>query len=369
MRMLHGIERRLQGAVDKTFARIFGGSVQPAEVTSALQREAAGNVRHQDGRAIAPNRFIVQLGPSDHADVGDDVRRVSSAFTDMLANYVADQGWETFADVDVSLQESDLLHTGQFRITSLVDPDVGRHRGSGSVPAGEPGLMDQFFGRPAAPPRAPIASPVLPGAPRSATAYDAVRGHAPIARREPPNPIPPQLDHGSPAPYGARPADPVYPAVVYGSQAAADDRPVDDRQASYPLAGSWPNPDADSYGDRYPPPGADSYGSRAAHGEAAGYPPPVVSPRLLVQDGSGRSYPLQRGSNVIGRGADAALRLADTSVSRRHIDVYFDGQVAIVHDLGSTNGTNVNGSPVQTWQLADGDEIRIGQSAVVFRSR
>ncbi len=358
MRMLHGIERRLQGAVDKTFARIFGGSVQPAEVTSALQREAASNVRHQDGRAIAPNRFIVQLGPSDHADVGDDVRRVSSAFTDMLSNYVADQGWETFADVDVSLQESDLLHTGQFRITSLVDPDVGRRH----EPGGEPGLMDQFFGRSSGPRSAPIASPVLPGAPRSATAYDDVRGHAPIARREPPNPIPPQLDHGGPNPYGAGPADPAhvqYPPVGHGSQPAAGPRP----------ASSWPNPYADSYGDRYPPPGADPYGSQAAYGEAAGYPPPVVGPRLLVQDGSGRSYPLQRGSNVIGRGADAALRLADTSVSRRHIDVYFDGQVAIVHDLSSTNGTNVNGSPVQTWQLADGDEIRIGQSAVVFRSR
>jgi pSer/pThr/pTyr-binding forkhead associated (FHA) protein len=53
-------------------------------------------------------------------------------------------------------------------------------------------------------------------------------------------------------------------------------------------------------------------------------------------------------------------------VSRRHVDIYFDGQVAVLHDLGSTNGTSVNGSAVQTWQLADGDVIRVGHSTVVF---
>ena len=90
---------------------------------------------------------------------------------------------------------------------------------------------------------------------------------------------------------------------------------------------------------------------------------------LSIDDGSGRSYQLQRGSNVIGRGQDAAFRLADTSVSRRHVDVYFDGHTAVLHDLGSTNGTTVNGSSVQTWQLADGDVIHIGHSTVVFSGR
>ena len=42
---------------------------------------------------------------------------------------------------------------------------------------------------------------------------------------------------------------------------------------------------------------------------------------------------------------------------------------AVLHDLGSTNGTTVNGSSVQTWQLADGDVIHIGHSTVVFSSR
>ena len=36
-------------------------------------------------------------------------------------------------------------------------------------------------------------------------------------------------------------------------------------------------------------------------------------------------------------------------------------------DLGSTNGTSVNGSPVQNWQLADGDVVRAGHSSIVVR--
>ena len=97
--------------------------------------------------------------------------------------------------------------------------------------------------------------------------------------------------------------------------------------------------------------------------------PQEITATLSIDDGSGRSHQLQRGSNVIGRGQDASFRLADTSVSRRHVDVYFDGQSAVLHDLGSTNGTTVNGSSVQTWQLADGDVIHIGHSTVVFASR
>ena len=42
---------------------------------------------------------------------------------------------------------------------------------------------------------------------------------------------------------------------------------------------------------------------------------------------------------------------------------------ATLSDLGSTNGTTVNGNPVQTWQLNDGDVIRVGHSSLVFRTQ
>jgi pSer/pThr/pTyr-binding forkhead associated (FHA) protein len=73
------------------------------------------------------------------------------------------------------------------------------------------------------------------------------------------------------------------------------------------------------------------------------------------------------GSNVIGRGQDADLRLPDTGVSRRHIDIRFDGNGAVLHDLGSTNGTTVNGHRAQSWQLQHGDVVRLGHTVLVYR--
>ena len=107
-----------------------------------------------------------------------------------------------------------------------------------------------------------------------------------------------------------------------------------------------------------------------------GYAPPAVQtgPRQLaaslqLDDGSNRNYALKQGGNVVGRGQDADFRLPDTGVSRRHLEITWDGQSATLADLGSTNGTTVNGTPVQTWQLADGDVVRIGHSSLVFRTQ
>ena len=86
---------------------------------------------------------------------------------------------------------------------------------------------------------------------------------------------------------------------------------------------------------------------------------------LQLDDGSGRTYQLREGPNVIGRGQDAQFRLPDTGVSRRHLEIRWDGQVALLSDLNSTNGTTVNNAPVQEWQLADGDVIRLGHSEIV----
>lgn len=94
-----------------------------------------------------------------------------------------------------------------------------------------------------------------------------------------------------------------------------------------------------------------------------------LSAALILDDGSNRHYQLTEGRIVVGRGQDAEFRLPDTGVSRRHLEITWDGQRALLADLGSTNGTTVNGTPVQTWQLVDGDVVRLGQSRLVFRTQ
>ena len=88
---------------------------------------------------------------------------------------------------------------------------------------------------------------------------------------------------------------------------------------------------------------------------------------VLVVDGPGTRHELSTGRNVIGRGTEADIRLPDTGVSRKHVDVVLDGGVATVEDLGSTNGTLVNGRRVTRQPLSDGDVIRIGHSVLVYR--
>ncbi|HEY2206321.1 MAG TPA: FHA domain-containing protein [Pseudonocardia sp.] len=89
---------------------------------------------------------------------------------------------------------------------------------------------------------------------------------------------------------------------------------------------------------------------------------------LVIDDGSNRSFDLHGGTTVVGRGQESDFRLPDTGVSRRHLEINWDGQNATLSDLGSTNGTTVNGNPVQTWQLSDGDVIRVGHSTLVYRA-
>lgn len=68
-------------------------------------------------------------------------------------------------------------------------------------------------------------------------------------------------------------------------------------------------------------------GGYSGYGQG-GYGSAGTSVTLQLDDGSGRTYQLREGSNIIGRGQDAQFRLPDTGVSRRHLEIRWDGQVA-----------------------------------------
>jgi pSer/pThr/pTyr-binding forkhead associated (FHA) protein len=81
-----------------------------------------------------------------------------------------------------------------------------------------------------------------------------------------------------------------------------------------------------------------------------------------------RQFRLAGGAIVIGRAADAAIRLESGGVSRHHARIVIAGDEARVEDLGSKNGTFVDGQPViGTLLLTDGAEIRIGPVTLTFR--
>ena len=115
-----------------------------------------------------------------------------------------------------------------------------------------------------------------------------------------------------------------------------------------------------------PPPQYPPYDQ---HGYQQGPPPgsPGVARAVRLIANDGRTYPLSMGSTVIGRGDQANLRLPDVGISRRHARLDYDGAQVVLTDLGSTNGTMVNGQRVSAVALNPGDMIQIGTTTLTFR--
>ncbi len=95
-------------------------------------------------------------------------------------------------------------------------------------------------------------------------------------------------------------------------------------------------------------------------------PPPEPEPELVTLTLEGRAHPITSRSVVIGRSRECDLRVSDGNASRRHAEVVQEGTSYLVVDLGSTNGTELNGRRITREELTDGDRITIGATDLVF---
>jgi DNA-binding winged helix-turn-helix (wHTH) protein len=80
-----------------------------------------------------------------------------------------------------------------------------------------------------------------------------------------------------------------------------------------------------------------------------------------------RQAMLLEGANVIGRAPDSTIRCDATGVSRHHARILVSKGVATLEDLGSKNGTYLQGQRITSAHLSDGDEIRLGNASLTFR--
>ena len=373
MGLVQRFERKLEGIVGDTFARVFGGSVVSQEVAQALQREGEDNIRElAGGRLLAPNHYTVVVGASDHQKLTGEEDRITALLADCVAEHLAEHGWDTYGDVVVSLERSDALHTGQFRTRSAVDPDVKAH------------------GRRSAPPRnagdRSMSQPPGYGQPPEGDPYGQQYGYGQGQYGNDQN-YGQQGQQGYDQGYGQQGYDQGYQqggGYDQGYQQGGYQQGGGGYDQGYQQGGGYDQgyqqggyQQGGGYDQGYQQGGYQQGGyDQGGYQQQGGYAPPATQtgPRQLaaslqLDDGSNRNYSLKQGGNVVGRGQDADFRLPDTGVSRRHLEITWDGQSATLADLGSTNGTTVNGTPVQTWQLADGDVVRIGHSSLVFRTQ
>ncbi|MBB2893594.1 FhaA domain-containing protein [Flexivirga oryzae] len=356
------LERSIERGVNGAFARAFRSEVQPVEIASAMRRAmddravSAGKGK----RHIVPNLFVIELSSTDYEalvsehedDLADDLIATAS-------EHAESQRYQPGGPVSVQFTEDSELETGVFRLrpstARQVQPDMRRMPGrmppartpdDPRRPAGQepqyggdaPGLdtpppLRSSGTRPAAPGDLDTGSP-------SGSPYSATSGGSPYSATS-----------GSP-PYSATSGDSPYSATSGGSGTSGGS-PYSANEGGYAAAAEPAHPARPKRDDHRPSPAA---------------------PRRLRQrpwlDIDGERYPLLGAITVIGRDDDTDIVLDDPGVSRRHseIRITYDGphQVITIRDLGSTNGTYVNGDPIDSIHLADGDRLTIGRTHLLL---
>ena len=231
MGVLQRFERRLEGLIEGTFAKVFRGGVEPVEIAKALQREAADRKAVSATRVLVPNDFVVELGPTDHERLAPYAVPLGRELAAMVREEAAQHRWSFVGPVTVDLELQDDLDTGVFRVRSSVTE----------------GTVDTGYTR-----------------------------------------------------------------------------------------------------------------------EVAALRPPTAT--VIVNDAGGpaRTVELRRDVLVIGRAADADLRLNDAGVSRKHAELRREGDDVVFVDLGSTNGSVVNGRRAERVRLSSGDRIELGRTTLTF---
>ncbi|MDO4913663.1 MAG: DUF3662 and FHA domain-containing protein [Bifidobacteriaceae bacterium] len=87
------------------------------------------------------------------------------------------------------------------------------------------------------------------------------------------------------------------------------------------------------------------------------------SPMLEIND---KQYLLTKPQTVIGRGSSCDIVIDDPGISRKHLEIDITDEGVIARDLGSTNGTYVEGHQVPAATLLDGNTITIGRTRILF---
>lgn len=318
------LERKLERVVNGAFARAFRAEVQPVEIASAMRRamdDRAAVVAH--GRTLVPNDFVIELADSDFERLTTYEDMLTDELLASAQAHVETQRYAPGGPLQVQFARGDDLETGVFRVRA----DTGARK---RRPSARHTDHDHQLARPhnlAHPPQATAAADGVAGiARKAATAAEsamastaAARSAFPAAEVSPPYHVPPPHQEHAPV------ADPVAHADPPAPEAA-------------PLVP----------------------------------PPPLVDPTSRPWlDVDGDTYPLLGALTVIGRDAAADITFDDPGISRRHaeIRVTHDGPRLVIslRDLGSTNGTYVNGERITSAQVSAGDRITLGRVSLTVR--
>ena len=390
------LDSALQRGLDNSFARVFGGEVVPTEIDEMLKQQAEDSVMvDSEGNRLAPSFFIVSISQRDYDSLKESHPTLVRDLSARLGRFIRNEGWKTNNQVTVDLRVEEDLHTGQlkadsrFKIPESYSPaeeedaaaEASTAESSGSAASSSLPNEDVAPGE--------REWPEDPSQVREveAQAYDADSDSFPAQTGAAGAGLGSVVRPSPGTGYGAEQSESSHPGTAQspaqsaqgeqgesaedaGYSAAEQDGPAVQEDAAAP-AGQEQDGAVDPE-HSYP---GTTVITHAANEEApvrggTGEPRPEaeqLTVTLTLRDGSDRRYDLVEGSNLIGRGKTVDLRIPDTGVSRQHAEITWDGYDAVLTDLQSTNGTSVNGTPIENWLLADGDVIAVGHSEIEVR--
>lgn len=401
------LDSALQRGLDNSFARVFGGEVVPTEIDEMLKQQAEDSVMvDSEGNRLAPSFFIVSISQRDYDSLKESHPTLVRDLSARLGRFIRNEGWKTNNQVTVDLRVEEDLHTGQlkadsrFKIPESYSPTEEENAGDAAdASATESSSSAESHSSAASSSSASSSSlpdeDVAPGQREwpedpsqvrevEAQAYDADSDSFPAQTGAASAGLGSVVHPGPGTGYGAEHSDSSHPGTAQSPAQSVDGgQNTNTEDASYSAA-EQDGPAVQE--DPAAPAGEDQNGAvdpehsypgttvitHAANEEApirggTGEPRPEaeqLTVTLTLRDGSDRRYDLVEGSNLIGRGKTVDLRIPDTGVSRQHAEITWDGYDAVLTDLQSTNGTSVNGTPIENWLLADGDVIAVGHSEI-----
>jgi hypothetical protein len=279
--------------------------VQPAELARKLVKEMEDHKVSRPPHVSVRNRYTIFLCPEDYERISERRDTLVLKLERHLAKYARSKKYDLPGDLGVEI---------------VVDPDLKLGHFGILAERGAPGLLDDGLSPRAtreSPPRATRESPPL-----ERHSAPALVAEEPQARAEPPAPA------ERPRAAGAKPARKgTTPAIAWETNGATQIIPAVEA-SEHDLA--W---------------------------------------QTIVLNAGNREREFTQGRVIVGRAKDVDFRVEDSNVSRRHAAIFWSEGSVVIEDLGSTNGTMVNGYPISKTVIRSGDVIVIGDCRITVETR
>lgn len=367
MGLFDRVEKKLERVVNGAFARAFKAEVQPVEIASAMRRamdERAAVIGR--ARIAVPNIFTIELAPDDYDRLVQYNDMLTTELVASVQEHADSQGYTPGGPIVVEFLSKDDLETGVFRVRPATATDP-RPTKTGYRPRNETFTPQASAPADGAVGLAGNAAAAAAGAVAGTAA--ASRAHAWAQPKQHPGGADAPDHHAEQAPQRPAPSGPDYQPFT-----PTPEERERNAQRQRDLS-AWPEDEDDAIAYRPVHPGPQAQRPEPARAREPNLaidlpepPPRPATPRPWLELGHD-SYPLHAAITILGRDHSADITLDDPGISRRHceIRVTYDGPhlVASVRDLGSTNGTFINGERLTSSRLADGDRLTLGRTSLV----